>query len=204
MELRKAKNEGQLDKALNTYKKFQLLTIDELGYLPIDPEGARLLFQVISNTYETSSLIITTNIPFSKWGTIFGDDNIAAAIIDRLIHHGRLLRHQGKSRRVTRPHAITTGRKKPCNMTDLNLTEHTCAEESTGPSHNHNKPSKPAIDPHYPPANTSAKHAPRKGTNPSPSRHRAEHSPHPDQQDRNRPLAPLRTTIPLPLMAQEP
>ena len=124
MELRKAKNEGQLDKALNTYKKFQLLTIDELGYLPIDPEGARLLFQVISNTYETSSLIITTNVPFSKWVTIFGDDNIAAAIIDRLIHHGRLLRHQGKSRRVTRPHAITTGRKKPCNMAGLNLTEH--------------------------------------------------------------------------------
>ena len=104
MELRKAKNEGHLDKALNNYKKFQLLTIDELGYLPIDPEGARLLFQVIANTYEKSSLIITTNIPFSKWGTIFGDDNIAAAIIDRLIHHGRLLRHQGKSWRVT--HAL--------------------------------------------------------------------------------------------------
>ena len=80
------------------------LTIDELGYLPIDPEGARLLFQIIANTYETSSLIITTNIPFSKWGTIFGDDNIAAAIIDRLIHHGHLLRHQGKSWRVT--HAL--------------------------------------------------------------------------------------------------
>lgn len=104
MDLRKAKNEGHLDKTLNTYKKFQLLTIDELGYLPIDPEGARLLFQVIANTYETSSLIITTNIEFSRWGTIFGDDNIAAAIIDRLIHHGRLLRHQGKSWRVT--HAL--------------------------------------------------------------------------------------------------
>jgi DNA replication protein DnaC len=59
-----------------------LIAIDELGYLPIDPEGARLLFQVISNTYERSSLIITTNIEFSRWGTIFGDDNIAAAIID--------------------------------------------------------------------------------------------------------------------------
>lgn len=104
MELRKAKNEGHLDKALNTYKKFQLLTIDELGYLPIDPEGARLLFQVINNTYEKTSLIITTNIEFSRWGTIFGDDNIAAAIIDRLIHHGHLLRHQGKSWRVT--HAL--------------------------------------------------------------------------------------------------
>jgi DNA replication protein DnaC len=104
MTLRKAKNDGRLDKELTTWSKFDLIAIDELGYLPIDPEGARLLFQVISNTYERSSLIITTNIEFSRWGTIFGDDNIAAAIIDRLIHHGHLLRHQGQSWRLT--HAL--------------------------------------------------------------------------------------------------
>ena len=104
MTLRKAKNEGRLDKELALHQKFGLLAIDELGYLPIDPEGARLLFQVIANTYEQSSLIITTNIEFSRWGTIFGDDNIAAAIIDRLIHHGRLIRHKGDSWRVT--HAL--------------------------------------------------------------------------------------------------
>ncbi|MSS84359.1 ATP-binding protein [Actinomycetaceae bacterium WB03_NA08] len=104
MTLRKAKNDGRLDKELTNWSKFDLITIDELGYLPIDPEGARLLFQVISNTYERSSLIITTNIEFSRWGTIFADDNIAAAIIDRLIHHGHLLRHQGQSWRVT--HAL--------------------------------------------------------------------------------------------------
>lgn len=63
----------------------------------------RLLYQIIANAYEHSSLIITTNIRCSRWGTIFGDDNIAAAIIDRLIH-GRLLRHQGDSWRVT--HAL--------------------------------------------------------------------------------------------------
>ncbi len=100
MALRKAKNEGHLDRELTQLAKFQLLTIDELGYLPIDPEGARLLFQVINNTYEKTSLIITTNIEFSRWGTIFGDDNIAAAIIDRLIHHGHLIRHTGTSWRV--------------------------------------------------------------------------------------------------------
>lgn len=104
MTLRKAKNDGRLDKELTTWSKFELIAIDELGYLPIDPEGARLLFQVISNTYERSSLIITTNIEFSRWGTIFGDDNIAAAIINRLIHHGHLLRHQGQSWRLT--HAL--------------------------------------------------------------------------------------------------
>ena len=103
-QLRKAKNEGRLDKELNTISKYQLLAIDELGYLPIDPEGARLLFQVINNTYEKTSLIITTNIEFSKWGNIFADDNIAAAIIDRLIHHGHLIRFKGQSWRVT--HAL--------------------------------------------------------------------------------------------------
>lgn len=104
MTLRKAKNEGRLDKELQAHTKFQLLAIDELGYLPIDPDGARLLYQVIANSYEKSSLIITTNIEFSRWGTIFGDDNIAAAIIDRLVHHGRLLRHKGDSWRIT--HAL--------------------------------------------------------------------------------------------------
>lgn len=104
MTLRKAKNEGRLDKELALHQKFALLAIDELGYLPIDPDGARLLYQVIAGAYERSSLIITTNIEFSRWGTIFGDDNIAAAIIDRLIHHGRLIRHKGNSWRVT--HAL--------------------------------------------------------------------------------------------------
>ncbi len=100
MNLRKAKNEARLDRELTLLARFELLAIDELGYLPIDPEGARLLFQVINNTYEKTSLIITTNIEFSRWGTIFGDDNIAAAIIDRLIHHGHLIRHTGTSWRV--------------------------------------------------------------------------------------------------------
>ena len=87
-----------------TLAKIPLLVLDELGYLPIDPEGARLLFQVISEAYEKRSLIITTNLEFSKWGTVFGDDNMAAAIIDRLVHHGRLLRFRGDSYRVS--HAL--------------------------------------------------------------------------------------------------
>ena len=64
----------------------------------------RLLFQVISDAYEKRSLIITTNLEFSRWGTVFGDDNMAAAIIDRLVHHGRLLRFRGTSYRVN--HAL--------------------------------------------------------------------------------------------------
>lgn len=100
MQLRRAKDEGRLDKELALIAKNQLLVIDELGYLPIDSEGARLLFQVIADGYEKRSLVITTNLEFSRWGTVFGDDNMAAAVIDRLVHHGRLLQFRGQSFRV--------------------------------------------------------------------------------------------------------
>lgn len=100
MLLRRAKDEDRLDKELASLAKNQLIAIDELGYLPIDTEGARLLFQVIADGYEKRSLIITTNLEFSRWGTVFGDDNMAAAVIDRLVHHGRLLQFRGESYRV--------------------------------------------------------------------------------------------------------
>lgn len=103
-QLRHAKETGRLDKELTALSKNQLLVIDELGYLPIDADGARLLFQVIADAYEQRSLIITTNLEFSRWGTVFGDDNMAAAIIDRLVHHGRLLQFRGDSYRVN--HAL--------------------------------------------------------------------------------------------------
>ena len=81
-----------------------LLVIDELGYVPIDEDGSRLLFQVVTNAYETQSIIYTTNIEFSGWGRIFGDPNMAAAIIDRTVHHGRMIRFEGESWRKT--HAL--------------------------------------------------------------------------------------------------
>jgi DNA replication protein DnaC len=100
MQLRRAKDEDRLDRELASIAKHQLLVIDEFGYLPIDTEGARLLFQVIADGYEKRSLIITTNLEFSRWGTVFGDDNMAAAVIDRIVHHGRLLQFRGESYRV--------------------------------------------------------------------------------------------------------
>lgn len=100
MQLRRAKDEGRLDRELATLAKYKILAIDEFGYLPIDTEGARLLFQVIADSYEKRSLIITTNLEFSRWGTVFGDDNMAAAVIDRIVHHGRLLQFRGESYRV--------------------------------------------------------------------------------------------------------
>ncbi|WP_174843217.1 IS21-like element helper ATPase IstB [Cryobacterium glaciale] len=100
MQLRRAQDEGRLDRELASIAKNRLLAIDEFGYLPIDTEGARLLFQVIADGYEKQSLIITTNHEFSRWGTVFGDDNMAAAVIDRIVHHGRLLQFRGESYRV--------------------------------------------------------------------------------------------------------
>jgi DNA replication protein DnaC len=100
MQLRRAKDESRLDKELASLAKNRILVIDELGYLPIDTEGARLLFQVITGAYEKQTLVLTTNLEFSRWGTVFGDDNMAAAVIDRIVHHGRLLQFRGDSYRV--------------------------------------------------------------------------------------------------------
>ena len=100
MQLRRAKAEGRLDKELASIAKNELLIIDEFGYLPIDDEGARLLFQVIADGDEKRSLVVTTNLEFKRWCMVFGDENMAAAVIDRLVHHGRLLQFRGQSYRV--------------------------------------------------------------------------------------------------------
>ena len=100
MRLRRAKDEGRLDRELSAIGKAEMVVVDELGYLPLDAEGARLLFQVISSSYESRSLILTTNIEFSKWGTVLADEKLAAAAVDRIVHHGRLVEFGGKSRRV--------------------------------------------------------------------------------------------------------
>ncbi len=97
--LRRAKADGRLDRELAQVARARMVVVDELGYLPLDAEGARLLFQVISDSYERRSLVITTNLEFSRWATVFGDDQMAAAV-DRVCHHGRLLQFRGESYRV--------------------------------------------------------------------------------------------------------
>lgn len=90
-ELTDAKADGSLTKLLKKLSKLDLLICDEWGYLPFDSEGSQLLFQVIADCYEKRSLIITTNIEFSKWNGIFYDDQLTAALIDRLVHHSHLI-----------------------------------------------------------------------------------------------------------------
>lgn len=91
-------------------RKADLLIIDEYGYIPIDIEGARLLYQVMSATYETRSMIVTTNIEFGKWGTVLGDAHLATATVDRIMHHGRLVEFGGQSRRFEE--ALMMGRSE--------------------------------------------------------------------------------------------
>ena len=98
MRLRKAKDDNRLDAGLKSIGRAGLVIIDELGYL-LDIDGARLLFQVIAHSYETRSVIFTSNLEFSRWGDVFGDGDMAAAVIDRIVHHGRILRFHGESYR---------------------------------------------------------------------------------------------------------
>lgn len=100
MRLRRAREEGRLDREMSQVARARLLVIDELGFLPLDADGARLVFQVFADAYERQSVVITTNLEFSRWGGVFGDDQMAAAVIDRVVHHGRLVQFRGESHRV--------------------------------------------------------------------------------------------------------
>jgi DNA replication protein DnaC len=91
---------GNLNSYLNTLKKVELMVIDEIGFVPLHKDGAELLFQVISDCYERRSLIITSNLEFSQWNAIFGDNRLTAAIVDRLIHHSHILIFTGESFRL--------------------------------------------------------------------------------------------------------
>lgn len=101
MRLRNANAEQRLDRELAAIGKAELVIIDELSYLPIDIEGARLLFQVIADSYEKRSLIFTSNLESGRWADVFGDGDMAAAVIDRIVHHGRIVRFHGESYRNT-------------------------------------------------------------------------------------------------------
>ena len=90
-----------LAEKLAYYCRLDLLVVDELGYIPFNKESANLFFQLISRRYEQGSVIITTNKSFSEWGDIFaGDNTLASAIIDRVLHHAHIFQIAGKSYRV--------------------------------------------------------------------------------------------------------
>ncbi len=89
-QLNESKAKGELKRFMKQIEKADLLICDEWGYVPFEKEGSQLLFQVISECYERRSVILTTNLEFSKWNGIFYDEKLTSAIIDRLIHHSHL------------------------------------------------------------------------------------------------------------------
>lgn len=95
-ELHASLSDNSFLNCLKRFNSYQLLVIDELGYLPVNKQGCDLFFQIISNRYEMGSIIITTNRPFRDWGDIFnGDPTLTGAIIDRLIHHSEVVKIEG-------------------------------------------------------------------------------------------------------------
>lgn len=100
MNLKRAKLENRLESRLKHYTKYKLLIIDEIGYLPIDREDAKIFFQLIDLRYEKKSTILTTNISFKEWDGVFQDTMLANAILDRVLHHATVVNIVGDSYRI--------------------------------------------------------------------------------------------------------
>ena len=97
---REAHGAGRLHDELTRLGRYPLLVIDEVGYIPFEAEAANLFFQLVSSRYERASVIVTSNKPFGRWGEVFGDAAVAAAMIDRLVHHAEVVSLKGDSYRL--------------------------------------------------------------------------------------------------------
>ena len=122
--LTRAHQEGRLEERLKQLVQPKLLIVDEIGYLPFDPLGANLLFQLVSRRYERGSILITSNQSLAGWGHVFGDQAIATAILDRLLHHSTIVNIKGESYRLKekRKAGLLT-RSEPFIAADLEQTE---------------------------------------------------------------------------------
>ena len=100
MRLRRARDDGKLDREAAPIGGARLPVIDELGFLPLDADGARPPFRVFADAYERQSAAIAANLGLSRRGSLLGDDQMAAAVIDRIVHRGRLAQFRGESCRV--------------------------------------------------------------------------------------------------------
>jgi DNA replication protein DnaC len=98
--LTRGQADGKLAEQLGFYAKPKLLVVDELGYLPFEKQAANLFFQLVTRRYERGSMLITSNQMVTQWGHVFGDEMIAAAVLDRLLHHSHALIIQGDSFRL--------------------------------------------------------------------------------------------------------
>ena len=98
--LQEAHSRGKLATELLRLRRYAVLVVDEVGYIPFDQDAANLFFQLVASRYEQGSIMVTSNLPFGRWGEVFGDEVVAAAMIDRLVHHAEVLTLAGESYRT--------------------------------------------------------------------------------------------------------
>ncbi|HET9647035.1 MAG TPA: IS21-like element helper ATPase IstB [Microlunatus sp.] len=98
--LGEAHDRGRLPAELTRLRRYGLIIVDEVGYLPFEQDAANLFFQLVSSRYEHASLVLTSNLPFSSWAGVFGDQVVAAAMIDRIVHHADVITLKGASYRL--------------------------------------------------------------------------------------------------------
>jgi len=107
-----AKSQDRLSRKIEQLARFDVVILDELGYVPFDKQGADLLFGFITRVYERRSLIVTTNLPFANWSEVFLDATAAAAVIDRIVHHATVLKTEGDSYRLRTATRARRGRPR--------------------------------------------------------------------------------------------
>ena len=126
--LMEAKDERRLLKLQAQLQALKLLIIDELGYVPLSPTGAELLFDVFSQHYERGSIIVTSNLPFDEWTSVFGSERLTGALLDRLTHHVHILEFNGESYRLKQ----SRGRRRSRSALEQNQAASNVIEPETG------------------------------------------------------------------------
>nr|WP_255574179.1 ATP-binding protein [Cryobacterium sp. TMT2-23] len=116
--LQSAHHLGRLPQELVKLRRFGLIIVDEVGYIPFEQDAANLFFQLVSSRYEHASLILTSNLPFSRWGDVFGDHVVAAAMIDRIVHHADVITLKGSSYRLKNSGIDTLPSARPENTAE--------------------------------------------------------------------------------------
>lgn len=127
-QLMEARDEKRLLKLQRELQAVKLLIIDELGYVPLSPTGAELLFEVFSQRYERGSTIITSNLPFEEWTSVFGSERLTGALLDRLTHHVHILSMNGESYRL----AQSANRRRPAAKAAQNQASVDNVDPDTG------------------------------------------------------------------------
>jgi DNA replication protein DnaC len=111
-QLARAHTLGRLDAELKRLDRYRLVIVDELGYLPFDTQAASLFFQLVAHRYERASIMVTSNLSFARWGETLGDEAVASATIDRLVHHAHVIPIDADSYRTRAHRAAKEGTRK--------------------------------------------------------------------------------------------